>query len=545
MHRSLLAVILIVVTIAATRASAAPPPVSFGQRSSYHVDDPTGIAVGDFDGDGHPDIAAIGVDPSDGAPIVVLLFSQRNGAFRVQSPALKIQGQLIPFDAIAAGNLSRNDAFADLALLVADLTTFEDGLQVFTNLGVSAQQVTFQPPAASLPLGEGPIAITVVDINGDGLPDLVVPNADEASISVFNKAGNNFIAQAPIPTGRDVSATCVGGLCPDGTTTCILNSDCRSMLANPVAVTAGRLNADTLPDLAVALNDDEGVGVHINTQQVPLFPSFADPVVYDLNQITSQDIGPTGVVIVDVNHDGHPDIALSNENATVTIHLNKGDGTFQNAVAYSSGSVSADGLVAADLNGDGNPDIVTRNEDDTITVLLGNQDGTFTLDPNVASLPVGEGLADLAVADFNGDGKLDVAVAEEFGDMAGTVSVILGGGVNPPPTPTLPPTRTGTPTATPTITQTPASTASLTASPIASSTSTRTVTPTPTRTHTPRTAAAGDADCNTLVNDADVGALVARLFDSSVHSECNGADANGDNATTAADLPATVQARTP
>src|SRR5262249_31847974 len=77
--------LLTIVLAAAARAGAAPPPVSLGERSTYAVDDATGIAIGDFDGDGHPDIAAIAVDPADGAPTVALLLSRTNGTFRVQS----------------------------------------------------------------------------------------------------------------------------------------------------------------------------------------------------------------------------------------------------------------------------------------------------------------------------------------------------------------------------------------------------------------------------------------------------------------------------
>ena len=223
-------------------------------------------------------------------------------------------------------------------------------------------------------------------------------------------------------------------------------------------------------------------------------------MVYDPDLNTSNDIGPTGIVIGDFNRDGHPDIALSNEGSpgaqstsgSVTIHLNRGDGTFANAVVYpvdtSSpiGFATVDGLATADFNGDGFLDIVTRNSDDTLTLLYGNGDGTFRQDPNLALIPVGAGLEDMVIADFNRDGKLDVAVAE--GDDE-TISVLLGGGVVPPPTPSLTPTLTPKPTMTPTITHTPTrtrtSTPSLTPTITQTPTKTTTIIPTPTRTLTP------------------------------------------------------------
>src|SRR5690349_3573933 len=82
-------------------AAAAPPTVSFGPRSSYVVDCPTGIAVGGFNGDSRTDIAASAVD-ADGNPTVIFLFGQASGAFRVQTPGISVAGALLPFDAIAA-----------------------------------------------------------------------------------------------------------------------------------------------------------------------------------------------------------------------------------------------------------------------------------------------------------------------------------------------------------------------------------------------------------------------------------------------------------
>jgi len=509
-----------------TAAHAAPPSFSFGARRSYPADGANGIAVGRFNSDTRPDIAAMGFDV-DANPTVILLFSQSDGTFAVQNPALTIQGVLLPFDGIAAGNLSRNDTLDDLALLVSNEDTFADDLEIFTNVGGSALQVSFQPPSVALTVGEGPAGIFVLDFNGDGILDLAVPNADDGTISLFRKAGNLFAPPFILPTGRDPV----------------------QQASAPMAIAAGRLDADAKPDLAVALHDDNALGIHINTQTIPDSPSFRDAVIYDGNEI-----GASSVVIADFNHDGHPDVAMSSEGGTVSVRLGVGDGTLRAPTIYDINHTTVDELATADFNGDGNVDIITRNGDDTLTVLLGNANGTMTADPTVASIDVGNGVADMAVADFNSDGKPDVALAEE-GD--GTVSILLGGGVNPPPTRTLTPTRTGTPTQTPTITRTPTQTAT----PTRTNTPTRTVpptitgTPTMTRTRTatrsvtitptPLPADPGDADCNGTINDADVSTLEDRLFNPAVHSECNGADANRDDSVTAADLTKTIELRAP
>ena len=416
---------------------------------------------------------------------------------------------------------------SDIAALLIDLSSGEDELQIYTNLGGTTQQLNFQPLPAALPLCSNPdncdtaTSIATINLDGNGTPGIAIPT-DSDTVALFHRLGNNIVAlsQSPIATGKQP---------PTG-------------LAGPVGIASGLLNADNTPDLAVALHDESGVAIHLNTGAVSN-PRFDNPPdFYDAG-----DVGTSGVVVADFNHDGRADVALSNEGGSVSVLINKGNGTFKSAVLYPLTHPTVDGLATADFNGDGNPDLITENGDDTLTVLLGNGDsnGTFTLDPALSNIAVGDTVVDLKVGDFNGDGKPDVAVVEE-GDN--TVSVLLGGGVVPPPTLTFTPTITGTPTRTATPTRTPTATASFTASrtftrtptrtPTAppTFTLTRTATATATVTSTPMQAPPGDADCNGTVDTEDVPALERKVFDPSVHAECNGADANRDGAVTAADL---------
>ena len=131
------------------------------------------------------------------------------------------------------------------------------------------------------------------------------------------------------------------------------------------------------------------------------------------------------VVSADFNGDGKLDIATAANGATsvVSVLLGNGDGTFQTHrdLAVTSGELLTD-LAVADFNADGKLDLAVMGQSETILIALGNGDGTFQ---RPRSYPVGNDAEWATVGDFNGDGKLDVAVTNYVDN---TVSVLLGDG---------------------------------------------------------------------------------------------------------------------
>jgi hypothetical protein len=198
----------------------------------------------------------------------------------------------------------------------------------------------------------------------------------------------------------------------------------------PVSVAIGDLNGDGKPDLVVANNNSNTVGVLFGNGD----GTFRAVVTHG-----SGGRSPNSVVIADVNGDGKPDIVVANSCAStscskgsVGVLLGNGDGTFKPAVNYDSGGEIAWSVAVADVNGDGKPDVIVANSNNnTVGILLGNGDGSFKLP---YSYPSGSNsfTGSLAVADLNGDGKPDLAMADWCltypNCTSGTVGVLLGYG---------------------------------------------------------------------------------------------------------------------
>jgi FG-GAP-like repeat len=175
--------------------------------------------------------------------------------------------------------------------------------------------------------------------------------------------------------------------------------------------------------LSVALIVSSNLG-HVSASPEPeqcSTPSFANPSVFGVGQF------PFSAAVADFNLDGNPDLVTANvDSGNVTVPLGDGGGTF----AQATGSPHAVGdmpisVATGDFNLDGNPDIAVANfSSQTISMLLGDGGGGFSEAPS-SPFVVGSNPRSLAVADFNIDGKLDLAVAKS---LAAKVAIMLGDG---------------------------------------------------------------------------------------------------------------------
>ena len=299
-------------------------------------------------------------------------------------------------------------------------------------------------PGSPFIVGASPLALAVADFNGDGWPDLAIASTP-VMVLLGNGAGGFTAAPgSPFRVGRGSKSVVVGDFNRDGkqdlailaysngsvfdsTVTLLLGNGAggfSAALGNPFTVVGGQVsglvmgdfNGDGKPDLATESSLDGTVTVLLGDGTGGFTAVPGGPLKVGAK--------PQGLAVGDFNRDGWPDLAVAHDfSSNLTLLLGTGAGRFATAPGspFTVGSRPLP-LAVGDFNGDGRLDLAVGNfGGDSVTVLLGNGAGGFTAAPG-SPFTVGKNPGSLAVADFNGDGKLDLAAG---GDP---VVVLLGDG---------------------------------------------------------------------------------------------------------------------
>ena len=328
------------------------------------------IAVGDFNNDGHQDIASL--NASSQGYVSIRLGNGAGGFTGSNTISLSSNDS---HQSIAIGDFN-NDGNQDLVILnfyaVSATIRPGDGTGAFPE-AYRSEVILAEPPWTHPGNSAGPVSVAIGDFNNDGNQDLAVANRNASKVAIRLGDGKGlFFGSTEIEVDNG---------------------------AMPLAVAIADFNNDGNQDFVTA-NSRGTVSIRLGNGAV----NFNAPAIPEVHL----GFWVYSIAVGDFNNDGKQDFAVgSNHEANVAVRLGDGAGgfTLPTTPNFNIGSPSID-VVSGDFNNDGNQDLAASTfRPDTIAVRMGNGTGNFSAGRNISvSAP-----ASLVVGDFNGDGKQDIA----------------------------------------------------------------------------------------------------------------------------------------
>lgn len=331
---------------------------------------PTALAFVDVNHDNFPDVVASNFLTQD----VTVNLGDGHGGFGPKIRSLVSAG---PFG-IAVGDWN-----GDTHIDVATVNTSQNNISILRGTGTGSFG-----NLAQITVGQAPNAILAADFNADNILDLAVTNTNSNNVQIWRGNGT-------------------GGFTLNLTLTLAAGS-------TPSSATAADLNGDTRPDLVVAARGADSVKVYIANGT----GGFNAPISL------STGFGPRSIRVDDINKDGFPDLLVAQSYISgvgeLAVVTGNGSGTTWSAPTVVSTGPVPTVLTSADFNKDGNLDVVTGNlTGNSLSILETTASGAFIIADKVA-LGTGSFPTSIAVADFNNDGKPDIAATDEANDRVVT-----------------------------------------------------------------------------------------------------------------------------
>ena len=416
---------------------------SFATRVDLATDNNlTSIAIGDLDGDGKLDLA---VANRNGKSVLVLKNTSNSGSISFTVNPRFPTGRLP--SSVAIGDLD-GDGKLDLAIT----NEGDDTISVLRN--TSTTGINSFASRVDFATEKGPFSVAIGDLDGDSKLDLAIVNLNSAKVSILRNTStigvidsNSFVPKVDFAiSGFSIA---MGDLNGDGKLDLVIAGGKVSVLRNtstigvidsnsfapevdfatgssPFSVAIGDLDGDNKLDLAVANFDDESVSVLRNTSTTATIDSnsFAPSIDFSIGGF------PRLVKMEDLDGDSKLDLITSNGSIVSVLRNTSVRGTidsnsFAPKVDWSNGGRRVLSVAIGDLDGDSKLDLATANFDNNTVSVLRNTSVRGTIDSNSFAPKVdfatGDRPISVEIGDLDGDGRLDLAIANISGD---TVSVL-------------------------------------------------------------------------------------------------------------------------
>lgn len=300
-----------------------------------------------------------------------------------------------------------------------------------------------------------PFDIAVGDLDGDGKPDIAATNGGGGNVSVFrNTSTTGSISYAAAqtytdgPNGQSIYGVAFGDLNNDGKLDMVVSdydsgkidvfintstvgnisfaARVRFAVVHAWTVRINDLDADGRPDIVVTDDDQNKFSYFRNVYTGS--GTFTTSSLAARVDISMPGTNPDGLAIGDIDGDGKPDIALSCFNGTNKLYIfrntTSAPGSISFAAAVSFAGISAPySLAIGDLDGDGKADVTVSDDGASNVVVYPNNGSIGTISfATPIDLATNDPGTSLALADFTGDGKVDIGFPNSNGDN-GVISV--------------------------------------------------------------------------------------------------------------------------
>ena len=393
---------------------------SFRAPTSTFVEYNLGVlGVGDFNGDHKLDLIVGGQDEGS-STTVFLLKGDGNGNFSVQMISNSFQGLGLTLPVNLAVSDFNRDGYMDFAI------GSSNGVSLYLNS--ANQSFSFPSKVSSISMAYS----LAVDLNNDGIPDLVLADQDNttsAGVSVLIGNGDGtFKTAINYWTGFPAYSVTPLDLNKDGNIDLLVSEyDVEGFSQPPLSLYLGNGDGTLQAPMNYSIGGVSSAAIGDFNNDGNLDVSEADYLGNPYNTFLGQGDGTLqvltpppnegGGIAADFNGDGNLDLAMLSIGVS-ELTLGNGDGTFRQPEQIPGAWQG----VAADFNKDGKIDLATVNLANNVSILLGNGDGSFK---PATSYPTDVGSVALAVGDFNSDGNPDLAVANQ---NSNDVSILLGKG---------------------------------------------------------------------------------------------------------------------